>query len=96
MDPDQDFTLAGVLGIDRLVVSEILCRSFVGIEAQEILFLGVGAVTDKAFVREDGQNLPGKIDRPFVFSEDELVAGAGQEREDRYQGYRFHRVTLLL
>ena len=73
VDPDQDFALGGVFGIDRLVVPEILCRSGVGIQAQEILFSRVRAVTDEALIGEDRKNLASEVYRRggcLLFSED--------------------------
>ena len=58
MHTRENFALTGLLRIDGCITTQITSGAGKRIEPNEVFFLGIRPVTDKAFIRKDGQNFP--------------------------------------
>ena len=80
MKAHEHLAFTRVLGINGPVAAAIRSSCLEGIEAELVLFPGVGSVTDKALVGQDWKNLPGEVD--FLCRDSEGTVeqeGAGKE-----------------
>ena len=62
MDPDEDLTLVGRIGVDRSMAAQVAGGRGERVEAEDVLRLAGRAVTDKTFIRKNRKNLACEID----------------------------------